>query len=128
MTAASTPINGLVILASGDGPGSLPTPSVIYTRARNRYLRALRRVYGGDGRRSGALFCARASVVRGAHGTVRRARFCTIYSRSRRPPCLLLLRRPARLGPGRVGRSETGSARILALRDEAWVTASDSCG
>jgi hypothetical protein len=51
-----------------------------------------------DGRRSVASFGAGAGAVGGAHGTGCRALFSMLCSRGRRPPLLLLLLRPARVG------------------------------
>ena len=62
-------------------------------RQRNRRA-VLRRDQDHDARRSGALFGARVGAVGGTYSIGCRARFCVPCSRSKRPPCLLMLGRP----------------------------------
>src|ERR1035437_10146815 len=58
----------------------------------------LRCGHDGGGRRSGALFGARAGVVGGGRAPGCRVRFCVLCGQRRRPPWLLLLPRPAHRG------------------------------
>jgi hypothetical protein len=91
----------LKIFAPGRELGSDSTRPM--TRLAEHSRGVLRCAQGADGRRYGALFGARAGAVGGTHSTGRRARFCVLCSRGRRPPCLLLLLRPQ---PGTLGRVE----------------------